>query len=1335
MHNVFQKVWTRGEMDLLPLWRRMQEVAELFAWIDIDGTGEIDKEELSNALLKLNMRVRGMELDNLFEICDPDLSGTIDIEEFSSWYFSTSDDWTAQRRRDPDDTFNDTNLLQRESIRFHPKMQRLVESFWRIVNFEEEVEGVMPVMSKDEYIMFNMNLQRHVVEDLNKEEFDEEDAYEVAVREWEFDSKGKEVMVREDFALAVFQMADAWSDAIDPDAYCMFLDRLMEDTTNEAPADQRTSHPSGVTRTWKFSRSMTIDDRLDAAKKRRNGLLRVNNIKAKVETKRKSLKLSVAGAMQVAKVMGKFLSRRGSIHRNKYVPEEKDIDDAGVAAQLRDQLISEHHVSPDEVDDVMRRMGHLHHIHKHQQEHMHDVQLEHHPEFRGGAPRPSLFINVRTNGRDEAYSDKPTWGSAGKTFKAGHTDESRYEGTDYVGQESFGKPDKGGFGFGGTQNKSRLAGQNISQSPYVPVDHGGSVNLNTANDAWRTGASNTHGAGAWNMMRADRGSVNENTDQEAERRKSMTPIERLQRPTSSFRQMSKPRSSFVVDAKGGRKSIPLVINHPMPSYQYAGFETGATEAGGAGYIRRQSRRTVKYTDSSGTVEMPAELAAELIEQEEHARREVQPRSIRKVTAPQSAPIDSPTVESRASVHDPSPPPQSPEWDDGSTAVGQQGALMSRRATTNPRSPEPPPQPASAPEIAFTIFELLGGFEEAANSVHAALPVTKLRKLQGMLRQVANSLKKIADEEAAAVRARKVRPSLMNLADLVQAINLWDHGGHAHGDFDGGGGGDQGHSFPPDDDQTMGRSLADDSSLGLQSELARGLLSMVGEQELEPSAPNVLKVAKKVSERLDKGIAKIKRTHMKGVPTGLFKGRKAPEPVMKAPQFVAAFAPSLPTTYIGKSKFQNATKALSGDKTLIAAARKIKAAGTETGRRGQKEWELDPTMAVSPDDPEVGLKRFISTSKSASRSRLAREMRAKCLPARATTVRPKLQLEGGGGSGGSGGGDDDEYLRRHSLPQSELAQQLSHVHVAQQGNQTQSLSNAQLLAVSNVQSRTSSSQFRSHQPQQSGVIYQSRQRLALEAIAAMALTKSNYEAKSGTPVDGVPREIRPIQREMTGGGVQKAQPTSASPTGARALSVLTILPAMDDVKAGADPTDVVDAGDAASLTSSTLSPTALFLKRVAMDPGTLPAQSRGFGDSFTESMGECRSVCDLGSLEKGGGQAISPPTKAGYTIAKDRQRESTRRVSPAQRGFSTGTASGAALARPVQPVQLSFKGGESSVASREEPSCWYTHADGTSAVDGEFEVDDLDARSKLATSEPQPAPPLHIAGGAVVIKLQ
>ena len=52
----------------------------------ITTLGEIDREELGAALLKLNMRVRDMELDNLFEICDPDESGSIDIQEFSSWY-------------------------------------------------------------------------------------------------------------------------------------------------------------------------------------------------------------------------------------------------------------------------------------------------------------------------------------------------------------------------------------------------------------------------------------------------------------------------------------------------------------------------------------------------------------------------------------------------------------------------------------------------------------------------------------------------------------------------------------------------------------------------------------------------------------------------------------------------------------------------------------------------------------------------------------------------------------------------------------------------------------------------------------------------------------------------------------------------------------------------------------------------------------------------------------------------------------------------------------------------------------------------------------------------
>ena len=69
---------------------------------------------------------------------------------------------------------------------------------------------------------------------------------------------------------------------------------------------------------------------------------------------------------------------------------------------------------------------------------------------------------------------------------------------------------------------------------------------------------------------------------------------------------------------------------------------------------------------------------------------------------------------------------------------------------------------------------------------------------------------------------------------------------------------------PDDEQTR-QSLADDSSLG--SELARGLLFMVGEQQLAPTVPNVLKVAKKTNDRLKDAVTKLERTQAKKTPEG------------------------------------------------------------------------------------------------------------------------------------------------------------------------------------------------------------------------------------------------------------------------------------------------------------------------------------------------------------------------------------------------------------------------------------------------------------------------------------
>ena len=69
-------------------------------------------------------------------------------------------------------------------------------------------------ISADEYLAFNMNLQYHVKVNIEGKKFNEKVAEANALREWEFDRRGKEEMDRRDFTLCVFQMADAWANEI-----------------------------------------------------------------------------------------------------------------------------------------------------------------------------------------------------------------------------------------------------------------------------------------------------------------------------------------------------------------------------------------------------------------------------------------------------------------------------------------------------------------------------------------------------------------------------------------------------------------------------------------------------------------------------------------------------------------------------------------------------------------------------------------------------------------------------------------------------------------------------------------------------------------------------------------------------------------------------------------------------------------------------------------------------------------------------------------------------------------------------------------------------------------
>ena len=88
----------------------------------------------------------------------------------------------------------------------------------QVANFEDQGQAPVPfekmTISEDEYLAFNMNLQYHVKVNIEGQKFNEEIAERIALREWEFDRRGKEEMDRRNFMLCVFQMADAWAKQI-----------------------------------------------------------------------------------------------------------------------------------------------------------------------------------------------------------------------------------------------------------------------------------------------------------------------------------------------------------------------------------------------------------------------------------------------------------------------------------------------------------------------------------------------------------------------------------------------------------------------------------------------------------------------------------------------------------------------------------------------------------------------------------------------------------------------------------------------------------------------------------------------------------------------------------------------------------------------------------------------------------------------------------------------------------------------------------------------------------------------------------------------------------------
>ena len=98
MHATFEKLWGAYVGAEVKYWRQLQEVVEIFRSVDLDGDGNLDQSELSQAFMTFGVHAHSMDCDNLLNVLDEDRSGEVDIQEFSDWYLSEADAWRAEVR-------------------------------------------------------------------------------------------------------------------------------------------------------------------------------------------------------------------------------------------------------------------------------------------------------------------------------------------------------------------------------------------------------------------------------------------------------------------------------------------------------------------------------------------------------------------------------------------------------------------------------------------------------------------------------------------------------------------------------------------------------------------------------------------------------------------------------------------------------------------------------------------------------------------------------------------------------------------------------------------------------------------------------------------------------------------------------------------------------------------------------------------------------------------------------------------------------------------------------------------------------------------------------------
>ncbi|KAH8091464.1 serine/threonine kinase [Aureococcus anophagefferens] len=126
----------------------------LFDSIDGDGSGEISREELGEAMRTIGVHVKATDVDALMDQIDADGSGAVDMDEFHNWLFGTEGQWLGKLRRcDARDPQNNARLMRREMLRFDPTVRELLRGFWVL----SDADGSGSI-DREEYMDLHLHL-------------------------------------------------------------------------------------------------------------------------------------------------------------------------------------------------------------------------------------------------------------------------------------------------------------------------------------------------------------------------------------------------------------------------------------------------------------------------------------------------------------------------------------------------------------------------------------------------------------------------------------------------------------------------------------------------------------------------------------------------------------------------------------------------------------------------------------------------------------------------------------------------------------------------------------------------------------------------------------------------------------------------------------------------------------------------------------------------------------------------------------------------------------------------------------------------------------------------